>query len=173
MNRFTLLSATVLFAACGSTYAASGTAKVAPTSAASKVSGDIKLSDTDRGLAVSGQISGLTPGDHGFHVHEFGVCDDEGKAAGSHFNPGGHPHGNVLKDGSMKAHAGDMGNLKAGADGVAKVDVVIPGLTLAGTPPSVAGRALIVHEKADDFGQPTGNAGGRSGCGVVVITNNN
>ena len=66
-----------------------------------------------------------------------------------------------------------MGNLQVGPDGTAKVDVVIPGLTLAGAPPSAGGRAFIVHEKGDDFGQPTGNAGGRVGCGTILVTGNN
>ena len=89
------ISAAILLATCGVSQAASGVAKISPTSAASKVGGEIRLADSDKGLVVSGQITGLPPGQHGFHIHEFGSCEDEGKAAGSHFNPGGHPHGNV------------------------------------------------------------------------------
>ncbi|MBI2167628.1 MAG: superoxide dismutase family protein, partial [Candidatus Omnitrophica bacterium] len=46
---------------------------------------------------------------------------------------------------------------------------VVPGLTLKEGEYAVAGRALILHEKEDDFGQPTGNAGGRIACGVIQL----
>jgi len=162
---FAFLSATA-------THAASGSAKIAPTSAASKVAGDLTLKDTDKGLLISGTMTGLTPGKHGFHIHEFGGCSDEGKAAGSHYDPGNHPHGNALKDGHGKAHVGDMGNLEAGEDGIAAVNVTLTGLSLSGGKANVAGRAFIIHEKSDDFSQPVGNAGGRVGCGHVIITGN-
>jgi len=83
----------------------------------------------------------------------------------------GHPHGNVLKNPGT-AHAGDLGNFTVGADGSGKLDAVIPEMMLSGGKNSVGGRSIVFHEKADDFGQPTGNAGGRSGCGVIVITGN-
>ncbi len=78
-------------------------------------------------------------------------------------------HGDVLKAGVKKAHAGDMGNITAGSDGTAAVEVTIKKVSLSGGKHDVAGRALVVHEKADDFSQPAGNAGGRIACGVIVI----
>lgn len=172
MKRIIRISSLLLIGAVAPAFAATGAAEVAATSAASNVSGSFKLADTEKGLSIKGQLSGLKPGKHAFHVHEFGSCADTGKAAGDHYNPAGHPHGNTLKDGQAKAHAGDMGNLEVGKDGKVEVDLVVPGLTLAGDPPSAAGRALVVHEKADDFGQPTGNAGGRVGCGTIIVSGN-
>jgi Cu-Zn family superoxide dismutase len=65
-----------------------------------------------------------------------------------------------------------MGNIEVNPKGSGKATVVLPGVSLTGTggTPSVEGRAIILHEKADDFGQPTGNAGGRIGCGIITVT---
>lgn len=152
--------------------AATGTVKILGTAQGSSISGDLKMTETPNGLTVAGDVNGLTPGMHGFHIHDFGDCSDSGKAAGGHYNPKNNPHGNVLKDGQAHAHAGDMGNVEADSQGVAHINVTIPGMTLAGGKLSAAGRAVVVHEKADDFGQPVGNAGGRVGCGTIVITGN-
>lgn len=79
----------------------------------------------------------------------------------------GVPHGDLLKDGFQHAHAGDLGNIEIGPDGKGTLKKVIPGLTLKEGKYGVVGRALILHEKEDNFGQPTGNAGGRIACGVI------
>lgn len=135
----------------------------------SAVSGEFFLEDTEKGMNLRGKVTGLTPGKHGFHVHEFGSCGAEGKDAGSHFNPHGAKHG-YLPDNKLKhAHAGDFGNLEADASGTATIDITLPGLTVSSNPFSVAGRALIIHEHEDDFSQPLGNAGGRVGCGLITI----
>ncbi len=148
----------------------SGVALVKGTTPESKVSGTVTFHDMKGGLHVSVQLTGLTPGDHAFHIHEFGSCEDVGKAAGSHYNPLSSPHGFLPKDGMHKAHSGDMGNILAAADGSASLEVMLPRVTLAEGKYTVAGRAVIVHEKKDDFSQPVGNAGGRVGCGIIVIT---
>lgn len=141
------------------------------TAADSKVEGWATLEDTKDGLKVVAQISGLAPGQHGFHIHEFGDCSDSGKAAGAHYNPRGIQHGDVLKNGIKKAHAGDMGNITADEKGMASVTAVIHDIKLSDSKYHVAGRAVVVHEKADDFSQPAGNAGGRVGCGIIGIAN--
>ena len=151
-------------------WAATGTAAIEGTADGSDIGGSLKFEDTDKGLKVTGTLENIPTGDHGFHIHEFGDCSDEGKGAGGHFNPDQHPHGDVMKEGVMKVHAGDMGNLVADKEGMAKVDVLIHGVTLNSGKFSVVGRAVIVHEKKDDFGQPTGNAGGRIACGPIVLT---
>ena len=130
------------------------------------------MEDTPQGLHIRAQIIGVPPGAHGFHIHEFGDCAELGKAAGGHYNPLNTPHGNVLKDGEHKAHIGDMGNITASANGEATLDATLHELTLTGGKYAVGGRAVILHEKADDFSQPAGNAGGRIGCGTIVITGN-
>lgn len=135
----------------------------------SGVRGVILFERTEEGVHVTGRIEGLTPGKHGFHVHEFGDLSDTktGNSAGSHFAPGGTPHG--LPD-SKTRHAGDLGNVTAGEDGVALVDHRDAALELHGER-SIVGRALVVHANPDDGGQPTGNAGGRVAFGVVGIAN--
>lgn len=154
----------------GSAWAESGVAVIKATAAQPLVGGTVTLTDTKEGLKISAALTGVPAGLHGFHIHEFGSCEDAGKAAGGHYNPHDAAHGDAVKSGPKKAHAGDMGNIKAEADGTAKLEVVLPKAALSGKKHNVAGRAIILHEKADDFGQPTGNAGGRIGCGLIAIT---
>ena len=152
----------ILAVLCGLTpavWAASGIAELQGTAPGSMVKGTVHFTDTPAGLQVSAQISNAAPGVHGFHIHEFGGCGDTGKAAGGHFNPMGAPHGMLMKDGPHKAHAGDMGNITVDANGNATLDTVLPNVYLTGTSPMVGGRAVILHEKADDFSQPTGQCG--------------
>ena len=150
--------------------AATGVAKIKGTAEGSAIAGTVTFQDTKAGLMVTAELTGVPANEHGFHIHEFGSCDDAGKAAGGHYNPLHSPHGNALKKGIKKAHAGDLGNITADGAGNAKLSAVLPKVTLTGGKYSVAGRAVVLHEKADDFGQPAGNAGGRIGCGVIVIT---
>jgi Cu-Zn family superoxide dismutase len=133
----------------------------------SGVSGTVTFTKAEGGVRVQAQIKGLKPGDHGFHVHEFGDCSaPDGASAGGHFNPAGTPHAGPH---DAQRHAGDMGNVTAGADGSATVDYVDKQASFEG-PNSVLGRGVIVHDKADDLKtQPTGNAGGRVACGVVGV----
>lgn len=127
--------------------------------------GQLRLEQTKEGLKITGELSFLPPGEHGFHIHEFGDCSDSGKNAGAHYNPKDKPHGHALKD-PKKSHPGDMGNITATPGGKSTVAVTLPKLELK----NVAGRAVVVHEKADDFSQPAGNAGARIACGAIVLT---
>jgi Cu-Zn family superoxide dismutase len=156
----------------GRAWAAKGIAEIKGTADNSPIKGTVKLEDTPDGLHVSAQLIGVPPGQHGFHIHELGDCSEMGKAAGGHYNPMNTPHGNVLKDGEHKAHVGDMGNVTASANGEVTLDATLHGITLAGSKYTIGGRAIILHEKADDFTQPVGNAGGRMGCGPILITGN-
>ena len=134
------------------------------------VIGTVMLQDTASGLKIDADITQAPVGPHAFHIHEFGLCTNEAKDAGSHYNPAGHPHGDMLKDGIAKTHAGDFGNITIDSTGKGGLHTVVPGLALSHGDATVAGRAFVLHEKADDFSQPTGNAGGRIGCGLIVIT---
>jgi len=127
------------------------------------------LIQTGIGTIVEATLSGVPVGQHGFHIHQSGDCSDGGKAAGGHFNPHAAKHGMLTKDGPKKSHLGDLGNIVIGLDGNGRLDTIVPGVFLTGSKDSIAGRAFILHEKADDFGQPTGNAGARIGCGLIVI----
>ena len=168
--RFLILSASFVFVLSSCVYAKSVTVDIKPTEAGSNVSGKVVLTEISEGLKVSAEVENLKPGKHGFHIHENGACADAGKAAGGHFNPEGAPHGLLIKDGFSRAHAGDLGNIEIGADGKGKLETVVPSLSLSPGKYGVAGKSIIVHEKEDDFGQPTGNAGGRIGCGVIEVS---
>ena len=141
-------------------------AVLVPT-ANSKVSGTVTFTKAPDGIRMVADISGLTPGKHGFHVHEFGDCSSpDGNSAGSHFNPTKDPHAGHDAE---KRHIGDLGNVEADAAGKVHLDLVDKKIKLSGEN-SIVGRALIVHEKADDLKtQPTGDAGGRVACGVVGV----
>lgn len=151
-------------------FAQNAAADLKPTAADSKLSGRAVLSEEKGGLRVKVTLENAPAGEHGLHIHDFGDCADSGKAAGGHYNPHGAAHGHAPKDGPKKSHPGDMGNITVGADGKATLEVVLPKVSLSGGKVNAAGRAIILHEKADDFGQPTGNAGGRIGCGVIYLT---
>ena len=130
-----------------------------------KVHGTVKFTDTGRGVKVVAHVEGLTPnGTHGFHIHEFGDCSaPDATSAGGHFNPTGAQHGAP----GANAHVGDMGNLKADAQGIGHLELTLPHATITGKN-GIIGRGVIVHAKADDLRtQPTGDAGGRIGCGVI------
>ena len=115
---------------------------------------------------VEAELSGLTPGKHGFHIHEFGDCSaPDGKSAGDHFNPEGHQHG---APGAV-SHPGDLGNIDADANGRATLSLTVEQLTVDTGKLGIVGRGLIVHEKADDLvSQPVGEAGGRVACAVIT-----
>uniref|UniRef100_F8R8R2 Superoxide dismutase [Cu-Zn] n=1 Tax=Alitta succinea TaxID=981110 RepID=F8R8R2_ALISU len=124
-------------------------------------------------VRVHGKISGLKPGLHGFHVHEFGDNTNGCTSAGAHFNPHSKEHGAPEDE---NRHAGDLGNVTAGDDGVANLDITDKQLSLTG-PNSIIGRTVVVHADPDDLGKgghelskTTGNAGGRLACGVIGIT---
>jgi Cu-Zn family superoxide dismutase len=155
-------------------HAAHGAAS-APTSAVavllpskgSEVKGTISFTKEGDGVRVKGEITGLTPGKHGFHVHEFGdVTSTDGMSAGGHFNPAGAPHGGPD---AQQRHAGDFGNVEADQSGVAKIDFLDKLITFDG-PTSILGRGLVVHAKPDDLStQPSGNAGDRVAVGVIGV----
>ncbi len=129
--------------------------------------GDIRFVQRDSGkVLVTGRITGLSPGSHGFHIHEKGNCSaPDASSAGGHFNPSASPHG---ANGGGIRHGGDLGNIVAGSDGVADIKLETTGISLGTAPDSVVGRSVVVHAKVDDFTtQPSGNAGGRVGCGLI------
>lgn len=133
----------------------------------SKVAGKVIFKEIPQGVAIVAHVSGVSgAGPRGFHLHEVGECTPpDFTTAGSHFNPGGAPHG--ARD-AAKHHAGDLGNIQINADGTGTLELTSHSLTVVPGPSSVVGRAVILHEKADDLvTQPTGNAGGRIACGVI------
>lgn len=133
----------------------------------SRATGTVTFEKTAEGTLMKVDIKGLKPGGtHGFHIHEYGDCSaaDAG-TAGSHYNPSQKPHGGMTGD---MRHIGDLENLTADKKGIAKFEKTIPEGSLPVA--NLVGRAVVVHEKADDLKtQPSGDSGKRIACGVIGI----
>lgn len=147
------------------TVGARAVAEMAPTEGNS-VSGTVVFTQQEESLSVSVELTGFEAGStHGIHVHETGDCSaPDGTSAGGHYNPGGHDH---ALPADAPRHAGDMGNITADDQGAVMVQLSFDNISIGGENP-IEGRAVIVHAQPDDGGQPTGNAGARVACGVIV-----
>ncbi|CAA0839918.1 Superoxide dismutase [Striga hermonthica] len=138
------------------------------------VAGTITFTQEANGKTnVTAKISGLKPGLHGFHVHALGDTTNGCLSTGPHFNPANVEHG--APEDEIR-HAGDLGNIHAGHDGVADVKIADSQIPLTG-PNSIIGRAVVVHADPDDLGKgghelskSTGNAGGRIACGIIGLS---
>jgi Cu-Zn family superoxide dismutase len=145
-------------------------------------------------VLVRVEVSGLTEGDHGIHIHEFGVCDPSGtepfSSAGGHFNPTGMHHGGppllsadkgtptmmatpmtampgMATPGTMTGHAGDLGNISVLANGQGILEIETDRFHLADLADG-DGSALVIHADPDDLTtDPSGNSGARIACGVI------
>ena len=133
----------------------------------SQVKGWVKFIQMSAYVKVEGEITGLTPGKHGFHVHEKGDCSSpDAVSAGGHFNPEHKVHGAPT---SGTRHVGDLGNIKADKNGTAKFKFKDKVIKLSGED-SILDKSLILHADLDDMKtQPTGNAGKRVACGVIEL----
>jgi superoxide dismutase, Cu-Zn family len=138
-----------LTAAClASLPAHAQTAKASLKDAAGKEVGRAEFVQTPHGVLIKLSLEGVPAGERAFHIHAVGKCEPPFTSAGGHFNPDGKKHGMAAADG---AHAGDM--LKGRANSLFDSD----------------GSALVIHAGADDYKtDPTGNAGDRIACGVIV-----
>uniref|UniRef100_A0A1I7W3H4 Superoxide dismutase [Cu-Zn] n=2 Tax=Loa loa TaxID=7209 RepID=A0A1I7W3H4_LOALO len=140
---------------------------------------NLEIDNKDLPTIINGEIKGLTPGLHGFHVHEYGDTTNGCISAGAHFNPCNKTHGGPTDE---VKHIGDLGNIEAGYDGIARVNITTKHAKLLG-PLSIIGRSIIVHADQDDFGRgvgnamqeslKTGNAGKRVACGIIGIAADN
>jgi Cu-Zn family superoxide dismutase len=167
----TLWCVTGLLAGCAANPPAAPTAvaQLTPTKG-NTAQGTVRFMRSGDLVRVSGEIKGLKPdAEHGFHIHEKGDCSSgDGMSAGGHFNPGAKAHG---AHDAAEHHAGDLPSLKADATGSIKLDFTSRTLGVGSGDSDVVGRGLIVHRDADDFKtQPTGNAGPRIACAVIVRT---
>ena len=162
-----LLAAVALLAvaACGgddSPEAVGATARATLAAPDGQVMGEATLTQTPTGVLISAEVTGLSAGAHGFHIHGIGACSPD-----SHFAPGGKPHGFLHEDGP---HAGDLPNIHVGEDGTGRADYFTTAVTLdAGPEHSLFdddGSALIVHDDPDDY-LDVASAGTRIGCGVI------
>ena len=137
------------------------------------VTGVVTFTESSKMLHIDYDIKGLTDGEHGFHIHQYGDLTDGCDSACAHFNPDNQVHGGL--DSEVR-HLGDLGNIVS-KGAVAKGRLSTPTLSLNGAKRNcIVGRMIIVHEDRDDLGLgddaeslKTGNAGKRLGCGVIGL----
>jgi superoxide dismutase, Cu-Zn family len=172
MKTTTMLSAAtaaLLLNACAGTTGGGPAAQATlePRSG-SQVAGTVTFAPQGDKLRVEARVSGLTPGEHGFHVHESGDCSaPDASSAKGHFNPAAKPHGH---HGGSEHHAGDMPNLVADASGNANLVAELTQLSLAEGADGILGRSVVIHADPDDYrSQPAGNSGKRVACGTIRL----
>jgi Cu-Zn family superoxide dismutase len=141
------------------------------------ISGTAEFAERAQGtgtmVEITLQVSGLTPGRHGVHLHAVGKCEPDFTAAGGHFDPG--PASNTDPDANHPYHMGDVPNVEVGADGRGQMKIMTTRVTLSAGPLSVFdtdGTAIIIHGNEDKgtTGAPkSGVSGGpRVACGVLT-----
>jgi superoxide dismutase, Cu-Zn family len=139
--------------------------KAAATQPSNKdVEGSVTFTQENQDVHVVADITGLSPGKHGIHVHEKAdFSDPQLKSAGPHWDQGmKHHHGGPE---TMEHHAGDLGNLTADDSGKAHLDEVMKNMKLD----DLIGHSVIVHAGEDDMKtDPAGNSGGRVAGGEIV-----
>jgi superoxide dismutase, Cu-Zn family len=133
--------------------------------------GTITVKEGKDGVTIEPKLKGLTPGEHGFHIHEKPSCDPADKdgkktaaqAAGGHFDP---DTTKAHKGPGGGGHKGDLPKLVVSDKGEAKDKIEVKGLTLA----DFDGKSLMIHEGGDNYSdtpKPLGGGGARIACGVV------
>jgi superoxide dismutase, Cu-Zn family len=157
------LAVSTLLLACASTPDAPAVSANLAARSGSSVAGSVGFTEIPGGVRVTAQVTGLTPGEHGFHIHDVGDCSaPDASSAKGHFNPSGKPHGHHAHD---ERHGGDMPNLLANAQGEARLTADLKGLTVS----QISGRSVVIHADPDDYkSQPAGNSGKRVACGVIA-----
>lgn len=167
-----LLFASVTFAMVnpkkdrGEQQYAEGLVEVTIVNGNSETIGKAYLSEVKDGVRLQVMATSLTPGKHGFHVHEKSFQGSDFKTAGEHFNPEGRQHGFTNPEGY---HLGDMTNLMVTREGRANMEFFIEHANLKkGDPHSLRGKSLIIHAGEDDYvTDPAGNAGDRIAGGNI------
>ena len=162
-----LVLAVLISGACAHAKRPMAMATLAPTSGQT-AGGTLHFNDVgDGNVEVVVDLTGVPPGVHGLHIHEKGDCGNNAQNAGGHFNPTGMVHG---APDAVSHHAGDFGNVTANANGEVHTRFTTHSISLTeGFSSSAIGHGVVLHEKADDLiSQPSGNAGGRIACGVVM-----
>ena len=126
------------------------------------------------GVWVVARVKGISPGEHGFHIHETGTCVAPAfTSAGGHFDPG--PFGNSTPvDANHPFHMGDLPNLVASAGDVGHLNAETSRITLSPGPLSIFdanGSAVIVHLNRDQGvnGVAGASGGPRIACGVIEL----
>ena len=168
MKKLALIAISLLvLASCRSGRGAMAMANLNP-SEGQTAKGTVHFQDLGEGsVEVVVDLTGVPPGEHGFHVHDKGDCGNNGQNAGGHFNPSNMVHG---APDAQSHHAGDFGNVTAGANGEVHTRFETHSITVKEGAMSVVGHAVVLHGNPDDLvSQPAGNAGPRIACGVATL----
>ena len=175
---FLLISISILLMGCERARQQAGVLPIAPAKQAnamisslndSGVTGMAVFTQNGDQITVTAEIQGASPGLHAIHIHAYGDCSaPDGTSAGGHWNPTDVAHG---KWGEGEFHLGDIGNITVGEDGTGRITLTTDLWEIGtGSDVDVVGQSIIVHADADDFvSQPSGAAGARIGCGVIVL----
>ncbi len=165
-NKATLLTILILLTACQHSTIEIG---LTPKSGSTAV-GFVLLNEQRGMVSFSATIRGLSEGTHAIHLHEKADCSsDDGKSTGGHWNPTFDQHG-AWGD-ATGYHKGDIGNFEVGPDGIGRVYFETDEWCIGCDDESknILGKAVIVHQGADDFvSQPSGAAGARISCAGIV-----
>ena len=162
-----MLVSVILLSACSTHGTTVDQARVPMRDAAGRDLGTLTISNTNGGLHLTGDLTGLPAGVHGIHVHTTGRCEPPFETAGGHWNPAHRQHGSLNPNGP---HAGDMPNITVSPSGSVAVSVMTVAGTLHGTDGlmDADGAAVVIHAGTDDLRtDPSGNSGARIACGVV------
>ncbi len=130
-----------------------------------KAAGKVTITTTQYGLLFTPDLQGLTPGLHGFHLHQNPTCAQNGIAAGGHYDP--QNTAKHLGSYISKGHLGDLPALYVNADGTATLPVLAPRIKDI---KKVEHLALMIHEGGDNYSDTPAKLGGgaaRMLCGVV------
>jgi superoxide dismutase, Cu-Zn family len=141
-------------------------AEIEARSGNTTLSGTASFTEVRGEAVITLEVEGAPPGEHGAHIHEIGDCSAaDAMSAGEHWNPDDHAHG----DPGATSHLGDLGNLSVDADGTGRLTLRSETWTVGdGGDHDVVGKAIVIHANEDDLtSQPSGNSGGRIGCGVI------
>jgi Cu-Zn family superoxide dismutase len=171
MRPATMVSAIVIVTAMAAVSSQiGGSAKADIYNVRGEKIGTATLSQVPDGVKIGLEVSKLSPGMHGIHIHAVGKCDPpDFSTAGPHLNPQSKKHGLQNPEG---AHAGDMKNLTVGADGTAHIEFADTLVSLAEDVPNSLfhpkGTAIVIHADPDDeMTDPSGKSGARIACGVI------
>jgi len=136
----------------------------------SDAAGFALLNEKNGLVELSVTIRGLDEGTHAIHLHEKADCSsDDGKSTGGHWNPTFESHGAWGNETGY--HKGDIGNFEVGADGIGRVYFETDEWCIGceDDTKNILGKAIIVHQGADDFvSQPSGAAGARISCAGIL-----
>ena len=135
---------------------------IALVNATGTAAGAVQAEPRAGGIYVRVAVQGLTPGEHGIHLHAVGRCDGPGfQSAGAHWNPAGKQHGHLNP---LGAHTGDLPNIIVSANGRGAANFLVRGEL-----GDADGTSLVVHAGPDDYRtDPSGNSGDRIACAVIT-----